>query len=173
MMYFLKQRKYGEVMQSLLSVRFGCHNLPLAARRSQLCELCVRSLTLCQLIVFVDSFWHCLFFCIVQMMQSEEVLAVLGGGGLGLTFFNRPFIFKGKHALVFKRLFGSFWCCGQIFVSVNHPTQTHAREGCGSRKREGDCKVISFLFSFCSCLRTVRLSVMLRAFVGFWEFTKL
>ena len=45
-------------------------------------------------IVLLDSSWHCLFFCIVQMMRSEEVFAVLGGGGLGLTFFlSRPTTF--------------------------------------------------------------------------------
>lgn len=40
--------------------------------------------------MFVDSFWHCLFFCIVQIMRSEEVLAVLGGGCGQFCFGKSP-----------------------------------------------------------------------------------
>lgn len=36
--------------------------------------------------LLLDSFWHCLFFCIAHMMRSEEVLAVLGGGDFGFNY---------------------------------------------------------------------------------------
>lgn len=145
-------------MQSLLSVRFGCHNLPLAARRSQLCELCVRSLTLRQLIVLLDLLLllHCANDAIGEGIGS------VGWGRFG-SHLNKQtnyfFIFKGKHALVFKRFFG---VVGKFCFGKSPHKDTFSGDccrSCRSRKREGDDFAISFLaflFSFCLCLRTVR-----------------